>query len=103
VVAPHWVEGAQQIIVEKQTVDVFQARDFLPVLDRLNPARFVVYGVVTEICVLLAVRGLVKLGKPVTVVADAMRSLTAEAGRAALDEMRAAGVTISATGHVTQN
>jgi nicotinamidase/pyrazinamidase len=103
VVAPHWVEGVQQIIVEKQTVDVFQARDLFPVLDRLNTARFVVYGVVTEICVLLAVRGLVKLGKPVTVVADAIESLTAEAGRAALDEMRAAGVTISATGHVTSH
>jgi hypothetical protein len=49
------------------------------------------------------VRGLVKLGKPVTVVADAISSLTAEAGRAALDEMRAAGVTISAAGHVASH
>jgi len=101
VVAPHAIEGAQQIVVEKQTVDVFQVRDFQPLLESLNPDSFVVYGVVTEICVLFAVRGLWKLGKPVTVVADAIQSLTAEGNRAALEEMRAAGVLFSTTGEVT--
>jgi nicotinamidase/pyrazinamidase len=87
--------GAQQIIVEKQTVDVFQARDFLPTIERLNPDRFVVYGVVTEICVLLAVRGLLTLGKPVTVVPAAIQSLTDEGARTALDEMRSRGACFS--------
>jgi len=101
VVAPHRIEGAQQIIVEKQTVDVFQARDFPPLLARLHPDRFVVYGVVTEVCVLYAVRGLLKLGKPVTVVADALQSLTAEGRDTALAEMRAAGVIITVAGYIT--
>jgi nicotinamidase/pyrazinamidase len=88
------IDGAQQIVVEKQTVDVFQARNLSRIIERLNPDRFVVYGVVTEICVLYAVRSLLKLGKPITVVLDAIQSLTAEAGQTALDEMRAAGAII---------
>ena len=60
------LEGAPQIIVEKQTVDVFLAPNLVRVVERLNADRYVVYGVVTEICVLSAVRGLLKTGKPVT-------------------------------------
>jgi nicotinamidase-related amidase len=38
----------------------------------------VVYGVVTENCVLYAVRGLLQPGKPAMVVADAIKELTAQ-------------------------
>jgi nicotinamidase/pyrazinamidase len=51
----------------------------------------VVYGVVTEICVLYAVRGLLKTGKQVTVVTDAVEALSAEASARALEEVRAGG------------
>jgi hypothetical protein len=37
----------------------------------------------------------------VTLVADAIQSLTAEGNRAAMDEMRAAGAIISGTGYIT--
>ena len=37
--------------------------------------RYVVYGVVTEICVKLAAFGLLKTGKRVEIVTDAIRSL----------------------------
>jgi nicotinamidase/pyrazinamidase len=43
--------GAAQIILEKQTVDMFETRTIAPLLDRLAAGRFVVYGVVTEVCV----------------------------------------------------
>jgi nicotinamidase/pyrazinamidase len=89
------IEGAQQIVVEKQTVDVFQARNLSRVIERLNPDSFVVYGVVTEICVLYAVRGLLKLGKPVTVVIDAIKELTDQGLQSAMDEMRAARVRLA--------
>ena len=94
------IEGAQQIVVEKQTGDVFQTRTFAPIVRRLNPDRFVVYGVVTEICVLHAVRGLLQFGKPLTVVTDAIQSLTAQASESALDEMRAAGVTLATVAQI---
>src|SRR5690349_9830198 len=52
------LDGAQQIIIEKQTVDVFQAPNLLRVIQKLGASRFVVYGVVTEICVRFAALGL---------------------------------------------
>jgi nicotinamidase/pyrazinamidase len=95
------IEGAQQIVVEKQTVDAFQTRTFARIVERLNPDRLVVYGVVTEICVLHAVRGLWQFGKPLTVVTDAIQALTAQASRDALDEMRAGGAILSTAAQVT--
>jgi nicotinamidase/pyrazinamidase len=86
--------GERQIVFEKQTVDVFQCADIHDLLDRLNAERYVVYGVVTEICVLAAVRGLLKTGKPVTVVADAVETLRAEDSERAFAEMRAAGARV---------
>ena len=89
------LEGAPQIIIEKQTVDVFAAPNLGRVLARLDADRYVVYGVVTEICVLYAVRGLLKTGKPVTVVTDAVETLNAEDSARALEEVRAAGGTLA--------
>jgi nicotinamidase/pyrazinamidase len=91
------IEVAPQIIVEKQTVDVFQAPNLARVIERLAADRFVVYGVVTEICVLYAVRGLVKFGKAVTVVTDAVETLAEAAGRQALEEARSLGATLAAS------
>ena len=85
------LDDAQQIVVEKQTVDVFAAPNLPLVVERLKADRYVVYGVVTEICVLFAVRGLLKTGRPVTVVTDAVATLKAEDGARALESIRAAG------------
>jgi nicotinamidase-related amidase len=54
--------------------------------------------VVTEICVLHAVRGLLQFGKPVTVVTDAVRQLTEQGCRDALDEMRSRGALFATAG-----
>lgn len=89
------LQGAPQIIVEKQTVDVFAAPNLHRVVERLKADRYVVYGVVTEICVLFAVRGLLKTSKPVTVVTDAVETLKAEDGVRALESIRAAGGTLT--------
>jgi nicotinamidase/pyrazinamidase len=91
------IEGAQQIIVEKQTVDVFRAPNLTRVIDRLQCDRCVVYGVVTEICVLYAVRGLLQTGRQVIVVTDAIETLKAEDSERALEEMRAGGATLASS------
>src|SRR5215218_3767734 len=49
------IDGARQIIVEKQTVDVCAAPNLTRVIETLAADEYVVYGVVTEICVLYAV------------------------------------------------
>jgi nicotinamidase/pyrazinamidase len=89
------LDGAQQIVVEKQTVDVFQAPNLSRVIERLAADRFVVYGVVTEICVLFAARGLLRAGKQVTVVTDAIEALSPEASARALSEICASGGTLA--------
>jgi nicotinamidase/pyrazinamidase len=87
--------GAQQIIVEKQTVDVFQARNLTRVIEQLEAVHFVLYGVVTEICVLFAARGLLKAGKKITVVTDAIEALTPEASAQTLTELESKGATLT--------
>jgi nicotinamidase/pyrazinamidase len=94
------LEGAQQIVVEKQTVDVFAAPNLHRVVQRLNADSYVVYGVVTEICVLHAVRGLLKTGKPVTVVTDAVETLRAEDSARALQEVCAGGARLASLADV---
>jgi nicotinamidase/pyrazinamidase len=89
------IEGAQQIIVEKQHVDVFTAPNLSLVIRGLSADRFVVYGVVTEICVLFATRGLLTLGKPVVIVTDAVETLKSEDSAFALAEIAAAGGTFA--------
>ena len=85
------LDGAQQIVVEKQSVDVFTARNLARILQALNADRFVVYGVVTEICVRSAARGLLAMGKQVVVVEDAIKELRREDAARTMEELRGAG------------
>src|ERR1017187_3946993 len=95
------IEGAQQIVVEKQTVDVFQAPNLTRVLDRLKAGRYVLYGVVTEICVLYAARGLLRRGQTVDLVTDAIEALTPEGSRRAIEEIVAAGGRLATVEQIT--
>jgi nicotinamidase/pyrazinamidase len=96
------IEGVQQIIVEKQHVDAFTVPNLTRVIERLAADAFVVYGLVTEVCVLHAARGLLKYGKPLTIVTDAIAPLTGEASERALAEIRAAGGRMALTSEITR-
>jgi len=89
--SPFFVGGVRQFIVEKQTTDVFRTYTFDRLIECLDADRFVVYGVVTEICVLFAARGLLKAGKKVTVVTDAVQTLKPEDSARALQKVCAMG------------
>jgi nicotinamidase/pyrazinamidase len=89
------LEGVQQIVVEKQTIDVFAAPNLARVVERLRAQRFVVYGVVTEVCVLQAARSLLKLGKEVAIVMDAVQAFDAEAADRAVCDLRAGGASLT--------
>lgn len=95
------VAGAQQILLEKQVLNAFENPNLPALLETLDAARYVVYGVVTEICVKFAATGLLKTGRPVTLVTDAVRSLDAAACDAFLAEFRAAGGTLTTVAEVT--
>lgn len=65
-----------QKIFEKVTTDAFLNPRMEPLLRELAAERFVVYGVVTEICVRFAALGLLKTGARVEIVTDAVRQLS---------------------------
>ena len=92
------LDGAQQIILEKQTIDAFATRSLRHVLEALEAGRFVVYGVVTEICVRHMARGLLSAGKSVVVVADAVYALSEDKANRALEEIQSLGGTVSTVG-----
>jgi nicotinamidase/pyrazinamidase len=78
----------KQVLMEKQTLDIFESRHVEQVLQQLNPtAHFVVFGVVTEYCVRLAAKGLLDRGKKVSIVQDAIETLATEAGARACSEL----------------
>jgi nicotinamidase/pyrazinamidase len=91
----------QQIIIEKQTFDCFSNPKLLPLLHELNAERYVVYGVVTEICVRLALFGLLKTGKRVEMVADAVKALDENAANKMVAEFLAAGGHQIRSGEIT--
>jgi len=92
---PLEIAGAQQIVLQKQTVDAFAVPNLPRVLAQLNADAYVVYGVVTEICVRFAARGLLQTGRPVTIVTDAVETLRAGESARALDELCAGGARLA--------
>jgi nicotinamidase/pyrazinamidase len=88
----------QQILLEKQTLDVFQTRHADALVDRLgNHAEFVVFGVVTEFCVNYAVKGLRQRGRRVAVVTDAIETLKREGGDSSIEEWQRLGARLTRT------
>ena len=71
-------------------------------LERFGAERYVVYGVVTEICVKLAAFGLLKTGKRVELVTDAVRSLNDAASAETSAAFLAAGGVLTTVGAATR-
>jgi nicotinamidase/pyrazinamidase len=82
---------APQIIVEKQHVDCFTNPNLMPLLEALRAERYVVYGVVTEVCVRCAAFGLLKTAARVELVTDAIKSLDAAKEQEVLSRFVAQG------------
>jgi nicotinamidase/pyrazinamidase len=80
-----------QILIEKNNIDMFSNPALVPLLDRLGIEDCYVYGVVLEVCVRCAVSGLLKTGRKVKLISDATIHFDAEAGAKALEEFKAAG------------
>lgn len=85
-----------QILLEKQTFSALSNVNFAHLLDRFAADRYVVYGVVTEVCVKFAAFGLLETGKRVEIVTDAICALNENDGARVLADFTAAG------GHLTQ-
>jgi nicotinamidase/pyrazinamidase len=95
---PTDLSAYQQILLEKQTLDIFESRHADKLLERVDPdAEFVVFGVVTEYCVRFAAKGLLERGRRVSVVGDAIETLNPEDGKRTISELRTLGANFITT------
>ncbi len=88
----------QQILLEKQTLNIFESRHADALVQQLgSQAEFVVFGVVTEYCVSFAAKGLLERGRRVAVVQDAIETLKKEDGESTVAELQRLGVRLTTT------
>ena len=95
---PEDILRSPQVVIEKQTLDVFDNPHTSELVERLGAdAEYVVFGVVTEYCVRCAAKGLLERGRKVSVVKDAIETLDAAAGNQTIAELQALGARIITT------
>ncbi len=81
---PGLVQNRREILLLKKNFNVFTNPNCDPLLDALDPAEIVVFGVATDVCNDAAILGFLQRGRRVRFVEDAARGL---------DEGRVAAVT----------
>jgi nicotinamidase/pyrazinamidase len=91
----------QQVLLEKQTLSIFESRHADTLVEKLgSQPEFVVFGVVTEYCVSFAVKGLLDRGRRVAVVTDAIETLKKEEGEKAVADFVRLGARLTTTDQV---
>lgn len=101
VALPASLRDYDQVILEKQHFDVFTNPNTEAVLAQLGEqSEIVLYGVVTEICVARAARGLLERGRRIALVRDAMQHLEEPKARATLTEAERRGARLVTTEQV---
>ena len=88
----------QQVVLEKQTLDVFDNPNTEKLLKRFpRETEFVVFGVVTEFCVGLAAKGLLDRGRRIALVTDAIETIDPKEGQRTLDGLARRGARLITT------
>jgi len=88
----------QQVLLEKQTLNIFESRHADELVRRLGDhPEFVVFGVVTEYCVSFAAKGLLERKRSVAVVQDAIETLKPDDGQSAIAALRQLGARLTTT------
>ncbi len=95
---PNDLSKYQQVLLEKQTLSVFETKHADELVQRLGDRpEYVVFGVVTEYCVSFAVKGLLERGRRVAVVQDAIETLKTEEGKKSVAEFERLGARLTTT------
>ena len=93
----------EQILLEKQTLNIFESRHADALVRMLPPkARIFVFGVVTEYCVSFAVKGLLARRHGVTVIRDAIETLNQQENEKTLAEWHKLGAKLTTTSEAIQ-
>lgn len=93
-------KNRNQLIVQKQTIDIFENKNIEAILKLFGLKEFVVFGVTTEYCVKYAVVGLLNQNYSVYLVSDAIKHITNKDGNEAICEMKKAGAKLILTKQV---
>lgn len=96
------IDGAQQIVLEKNDLDLFTNPNIGALLDKIGADEFYVYGVFAEYCVNCAASGLVKRGGKVFLVSDAIAAVDTLKGREIIERLLAAGAMLSTIDETTR-
>ena len=96
------VAGRREILLLKKSFDVFTNPNTEAVLDALDPAEVILFGVATDVCDHAAIVGLLRRGRRVAFVEDAARGLDEERTRRASAHWRDAGVRFTTTDEVAR-
>lgn len=89
-----------QVIFNKATIDVWTNENAARLVERLDVGEYIVFGVATDYCVVSAALGLLRRRRRVAIVSDAIRAVAEQTGKAALDQMAAAGARFVTTDDV---
>src|SRR5579864_8664249 len=93
---PEDLSQYEQILLEKQTLNIFESLHAEDLVRRLGrQAEFMVFGVVTEYCVSFAAKGLLERGRRVAVVQDAIETLKPEDGKKTIAELERLGARLT--------
>ncbi len=95
------IEGRREILLLKKSFDVFTNPNTEALLDALDPAEVIVFGVATDVCDDAVITGLLRRGRRVAFVEDAARGLDEERTRRCLERWRAAGVRFTRSADVS--
>jgi len=105
-VLPRDLGAYDQIILEKNTLDVFDNAHTDSLLARLGAASasragsgpdFLIFGVVTEFCVRCAAVGLLRRGYRVSLITDAIHYLDEKEGSEVIEELQSQGARLIST------
>lgn len=105
-ILPSELSADQQFLIEKNTLDVFDNPNTDKLLTHLSSSKepntkrsldVLVFGVVTEHCVLRAADGILRRGHRVSIVEDAIQSLDDKKGREILCDLHSRGAQLVTT------
>jgi nicotinamidase/pyrazinamidase len=97
---PELITGRREILLLKKNFNVFTNPNTDPLLDALDPAEIIVFGVATDVCDDAAILGFLQRGRRVRFVEDAARGLDEERVATCTAAWRKAGVRFTTTDEV---
>ena len=94
------VSPEKEIVIEKQVFSLFDNINSDRILKKLGRSIAVIFGVATEYCVRASALGFLERGYEVLIVTDAVKEISEEEGRKALEELKNKGAKLITTDQI---